>query len=53
MIQKYIKKYYSKGYVLIPNLIGKNLCEKLKKLLEADYKKYSKKYATNKVEKIR
>jgi len=51
MIQKYIKKYYSKGYVLIPNLIGKNLCEKLKKLLEADYKKYSKKYATNKVEK--
>ena len=45
MIKKFLKDFYRDGYVLIPNLITKKFCEKLKKLLEYDYQKYAKKYA--------
>lgn len=47
MMKKYLNSFHKNGYVLIPNLITKKFCEKLKKLLEKDYKKYSKKYASH------
>lgn len=44
MITKYIKDIENKGYVLIPNMISHQKCEKYKSILEKNFKKYSSKY---------
>lgn len=41
---KIIKKINKDGYVVLPNMISSNFCEKLKIILNKDYEKYSKKY---------
>ena len=41
---KIIKKINKDGYVVLPDMISSNFCEKLKIILNKDYEKYSKKY---------
>jgi ectoine hydroxylase-related dioxygenase (phytanoyl-CoA dioxygenase family) len=48
MIRNYVNQIKKKGFVLIPNLLSKEICEKYKKLLENYYKKYSSKYVNSK-----
>ena len=42
----FISEIKKNGYVIIDNLISKKLCKKLVNLLEDDYNKYSKNYAS-------
>ena len=45
-IEKIVKEIKTKGYSIIPNLISKKSCDFFCQLLENDYKKYSKFYAS-------
>lgn len=52
-INKIVKRIYSKGYALIPNLISSNLCNTLTKKLEASYSRYHKKYYHNRIRGVK
>ena len=43
-LKNFIKDLKKDGFIIVPNLISKNKCEKFKKILNKDYEKYQNNY---------